>query len=316
MPLDAGTVGESAIDRRVGELSGLLGPASVVLQTDRDIGAALKTAREGLGLAIDDIAQATRIRPAHVASLEAMNLDALPARPFVIGYVRAYARALGLETEAVVARFRADVPGPDDHLRAPWGLQGHAGRRRFGWIAAAVTALVLAIVAWNVVRHVKTAPRHVVAGAPARLTASRPLTAPAQLGAPLPAPPEADAPPTYETPGLAGSSVVPPTDPPGAPFVAAGPIYGAPSGPGVVLQARKPTSLIVRGPDGAVYFARQLAAGEAWRAPGAADLVADVGNPGSIEAFRAGVSIGDLSQAKTSLSSLEGGTSADKGPGA
>jgi hypothetical protein len=71
----------------------------------------------------------------------------------------------------------------------------------------------------------------------------------------------------------------------------------------LVLQARKATSLVVRG-DGGILFARQMAAGEAWRAPELAGLVADVGNPASMEIFVDGLSRGDLSQSRTSLDSL------------
>ncbi len=303
MPLDAGSLGPQPADGLLAERPGFRGPTPVTLDTDGDVGAALRAARERLGLAIEDIAQATRVRAAHIASLEAYDFAALPARPFVIGYVRAYARALGLETEAVVARFRAEAPSPDDRLRPPGGLRGQSRHRRYGWIAGAAVALLLAVVAWNVVRHVQTAPRPSASAAP-RLIAPHPAPGPARVGAPLPAPPEADAPPAYQTPGLAGPPAAPAADPPGSPFVPGGAIYGAASGPGVVLQARKPTSLIVRGADGAVQFARQLAGGEAWRAPAGAGLIADVGNPASVEVFVGGVSKGDLVQPRTPLASL------------
>ena len=42
----------------------------------------------------------------------------------------------------------------------------------------------------------------------------------------------------------------------------------------MILQARKSTSLIVRGAGGQVYFARQLAAGEAYRVPAVAGVSA------------------------------------------
>ncbi|MGI9169924.1 MAG: hypothetical protein ACR2FH_07070, partial [Caulobacteraceae bacterium] len=93
----------------------------------------------------------------------------------------------------------------------------------------------------------------------------------------------------------------------GKPFVASGTIYGpAGSDAALILQARKPTSLIVRGQGGAVYFARQLAAGEAWRAPILPGLVADAAEPASLEVFVGGVSRGALLQAQTPLARLAG----------
>jgi cytoskeleton protein RodZ len=301
MPLDAGAFAETSGGLSPVDGRSRLRPIVVRLSAEGNVGAALKAARESLDLAVEDIAQATRVRAAHVASLEAFDFNALPARPFVVGYVRAYARALGLETEAVVARFRQEAPDVDDRLRAPSGLSGHG--RRFGVLALAVVLLVVAVVGWNIMRHAAVAPRHVsrpaVRAAPARADLG-----PTVLGAPLPAPPEAAAPPTYETPGLAATPAVADPDPVGAPFIRAGAIYGAAAaGAHVILQARKPTSLVVRG-DGGILFARQMAAGEAWRAPESAGLVADVGNPASMEVFVDGLSRGDLSQPRTPLDSL------------
>ncbi len=301
MPLDSGAFAENK--DRPASVDGLgpLRPLPVRLNASGNIGAALRAARESLGLAVEDIAQATRVRAAHVASLESFNLDALPARPFVVGYVRAYARALGLETEAVVARFRHEAPDVDDTLRAPSGLRGHG--RRFGALALGVAVLIAAVVGWNIVRHAAAAPRHVTR-AVMHLEPRSADSGPAVLGAPLPAPPEAAAPPTYETPGLASSAEAPDADPVGASFVPSGAVYGAPAGGArLILQARKSTSVVVRG-DGGIVFARQMAAGEAWRAPPSAGLLVDVANPASTEVFVDGLSRGKLTQGRTPLDSL------------
>jgi cytoskeleton protein RodZ len=121
----------------------------------------------------------------------------------------------------------------------------------------------------------------------------------------LPAPPEAAAPPTYETPGLATSpAAAADADPVGESFVPAGAVYGAPAaGARVILQVRKSTSLVVRG-DGGIVFARQMAAGEAWRAPPSAGLVVDAGNPASTEVFVDGLSRGKLTEGRTPLDSF------------
>ena len=154
-------------------------------------------------------------------------------------------------------------------------------------------------------------------------------TGPAQLGPPPPTPPEATTPPVYQTPGLAtvdatatGAGVAggaPAKDGDrsakqlasrltdgqlgGAPFAPAGAVYGA-GGGGIVLQARGATSLIVRGPGGAIYFARVLGPGEAWRAPLVAGLTVEVGEPSSVEVFVGGASRGRLVQAQTPLAHL------------
>ncbi len=328
MPLDADAAADSlgpaaaeAPDLAQGEarrIGGLPRPAKVVLAADGDVGQALKAARESLGLAVDDIAQATRVGAAHIAAIEAFDLAALPSRPFTVGFVRAYARCLGLDTEAVVDRFRVEAPSHDQDLRPPLALHLYA-RRRFGWLMVLVAVVVGAVIAWNVSRHALDL-RH---GGPPKFGpvpagAGPPVMSPARQGAPPPAPPEAAAPPTYVTPGLAPSEsegasgtatggsadTGSDADTKGRPFVPAGAVYGGGGRSGVLLQAIKPTTLVVRGTGGAVYFARQLATGEAWRAPPVAGLSVDVGNPAAVEVFYAGVSRGPLAQAQTRLADL------------
>ena len=62
----------------------------------------------------------------------------------------------------------------------------------------------------------------------------------------------------------------------------------------VILQALKPVSLIIRGTDGSVYFARQLARGEAFRVPRLPGLTLDVSRADDIQVFVSGRSRGVL----------------------
>jgi hypothetical protein len=188
--------------------------------------------------------------------------------------------------------------------------------------------VILAVIGWNLSRHGLARSERQLLTPSSRLVAAqvKPAAGPLRLGAPLPAPPEAATPPVYQTPGLAAaipgsaaagavektSLVVAPAPlqpsdagPIGARFVAAGPIYAI-QGPtsDIILQARAATSLVVRGGSGAVYFARQLAPGEAWRAPAVDGLVADVDSPGAVEVFVGGVSRGVLTATKTPLARL------------
>lgn len=318
MPLDAGDVEVSGLAQVADELA-VLRPARVRLDEQEHLGAALAAARRSLDLGIEDIASATRVRSGYIAAIEASDFEALPARPFVIGYVRAYAMALGLDADAVVARFRAEAPPVSDVLQAPIGLESRASLapRVLGVVAAMI---VTSIVAWNLWRHAEARPLRSMA--PVAEAPPAPL-GPVALGAPPPTPPEASTPPAYQTPGLPppGSSAeappaasakapiaTPASGATGAPFVAAGAVYGSPApGGGVILQARAPTPLIVKGANGTVYFARQLAAGEAWRAPAVAGLTIDVGSPTSVEVFVNGQSHGMLSQPQQPLSKLAAG---------
>ncbi|HEV7386124.1 MAG TPA: helix-turn-helix domain-containing protein [Phenylobacterium sp.] len=300
------------------------------LQSGADIGQALRAVRERRKLSLEEVADITRIRRVYLADLEAMRLDKLPSRPFTIGYIRAYAEALGLDGEAAVERFKAEEPDLNEPLRAPVGVI-ETGDPRLVAIVAGIVVMLAAIILWNV------AQRTMTANAPPSPTASRKATAdalaaqktgPVALGAPLPAPVESTTPPPYETPGMpslnpdatavthaAAAATSGLTPEPLTPaelarlspvFVPDGRIYGAPADQpsAVTVQALKSASLIVRGADGSIYFARQFAAGEAFRAPQLAGLTATVSVPASFQVFVHGQSKGVLPAAQVSLNKL------------
>lgn len=290
-----------------------------------DIGAALKAAREFRRLTLEQVAETTCIRRAYLAALEDRRLDQLPSRPFTIGYIRAYANALGLDGEAAVRRFKADEPSADEPLRGPVGVD--RGRDpRLVLVGVAGALVIAAIALWNIAQHAMNqdaAPKAAAIVAKPATPAPAPAAkgAPLALGAPLPAPVESTTPTPYETPGLAvvtaaGGNVdssdalaadkaarkavaatepAAPAEPLPAAFTPDGQIYGADANASAVtLQARKAGALIIRGADGSVYFARQLKAGEAYRAPALGGLTADVSDPAAFQVFVAGQSKGLL----------------------
>jgi cytoskeletal protein RodZ len=299
-----------------------------------DIGAALKAAREARGLSLREVADATRIRNSYVEALEAMRLDELPSRPFTIGYVRAYAALLGMDADAAVARFKTDAPDEGGELRAPVGVRRERDPR-LALILAGGVLVVGAILLWNVAQRAiaKDAPTPQIApvAASAQVQAHANNSSVA-LGAPLPAPVESTTPEPYKTPGLddaaanggsvdaakaaakaraeaeAKAGIVDPARQikVGAPFKPKGAMMGAASGEGsgVVLQARKGATLVVRGVDGQVYFARALAAGDAYRAPRTPGLIADVSDPMAFEVYYSGALVSHLPSASTALGKL------------
>ena len=310
-------------DYLAGDHLAALRPVKIVLAQSGHVGEALKAARLSLGWAPEDLFRVTRVRAAYIEALEVFRFDSLPARPFVVGYVRAYAQALGLDAEAVVARFHAEAPKVDGKLRAPGGVRQDAFAS-IRWLMVVGAMVAAAVLVWNLTRRAEIRAASPVASKVGPAVSPRRSAGPTQIGAPLATPPEASNPPVYQTPGLAsvdpvalaapgvaragskaGAAL---TDGPlgvaGARFVPAGTIYGLGPPAGIILQARKSTSLVVRGPAGAIYFARVLAPGEAWRGSLNDGLVADVADPSVIEVFVAGMSRGHLAQTQTSLAHL------------
>lgn len=323
MPLDTGGMTDLPLDASAAERP--------TLRSGADIGQALRAVREHQGRDLVELAETTRVRRAYLAAIEDMQLDQLPSRPFTIGYIRAYAEALGLDGEAAVERFKADEPILDEPLKAPLGVQEERDPRLTAIMIAALV-IVAAIFMWNIAQRAMseaappppTAPEVATAKA---LDATKP--GPVMLGAPLPAPVESTTPTPYETPGLADGVVtadgkitldgrpkpldhlteVPPDEVLTPTFKPAGAVYGAPAGQpsAVTIQALKSSTLLVRGADGAVYFARQLAKGEAYRAPQIAGLTFEVATPNAFQLFVAGQSKGVLPAAQTSVGALAGG---------
>jgi transcriptional regulator with XRE-family HTH domain len=313
MPLDTGAFADSA---QRGEYDHVRRPRPT-LDPDLSIGMALRAAREGLGLTLEQIADTTRIRVRHLQALETGELDQLPSRPFTVGYVRAYAKALGLDADSTAARFRLEHPSPeDDELRTPVGVQHERGAGRNNWIFALIGLAVLGIVGWNVTRHLMAAPvakvqavapSHAAALAQANTTGGGPFS----LQAPLPAPAEATAPAPYVTPIVVAGEAAAATKPAPAaaaaptPFIQQGTIYGKAAGASqLIIQAKKSISLEVRGAGGVVYFARELSAGEAYRVPALPGLTAEVSNPDNAMLYEGGISKGAFTAAQMPLKTV------------
>jgi cytoskeleton protein RodZ len=296
------------------------GPPAPVdpLHAHETLGEALRAIRQDKGLTLPEVAERTRVRRSYLEAIEAMQLDALPSRPFTIGYIRAYATALGVDPDLATERFKSDEPVLEEALRAPVGMIDEKDPRVAAFLIGALI-IIAAIVLWNV------AQRAMMAAAPPPPLAPPAQTAKAltqmksgtvELGYPLPAPVESTTPPPYETPGLAAAmglkadpnapaaAAPPPTrlgEPPPVDlaslptvFTPKGRIYDSANPSVVTVQAIKAGALIVRGPDGSVYFARQLAKGEAYRVPQLAGLTLDVSSPQDFQVFVAGQSKGVL----------------------
>lgn len=72
-------------------------------------GAQLADARESMGLTLTEASDKTHIKESHLEAIECVDLAALPPRPYAIGFVRAYAEFLELDSAPVVTRFKEDA---------------------------------------------------------------------------------------------------------------------------------------------------------------------------------------------------------------
>ena len=74
----------------------------------------------------------------------------------------------------------------------------------------------------------------------------------------------------------------------------------------LTVQARRSASVVVRRPDGLILFARQLAAGEAYRAPLERGLIVDVSEPGAFDVYRDGEFQGQLREQQSRVDAYLG----------
>lgn len=287
------------------------------------LGDGLRIAREHSGRSLAELSSLTRVPARYLTALEQNDFSTLPNRVFSIGYVRAYASSLGLDEQLAVERFKRESPDPSVPLQAPVGVAFEEVRRYSPRVIAAGLALVMAVVGWNVFQRVSLmrAPQPSdLAAVPESWTLGAVPGQPAalSLSAPRPAPPDQTVPALYVTPGLeAQLTGVDPASPEAAAAASAAPpvqrafnprgaIYGASANASqVVIQARKAASLVVRMADGRVLFARQLAPGDAWRAPAGVAAEVDVSSHYSdFDVYLNGEHGGTLTAERTPLSQL------------
>ena len=74
----------------------------------------LRAGRAHRGMSLDDVAKVTKIQPRILERLEAGKFDGLPAEVFVRGFVRSFARCVGLDEREALRRYAACALGSQD----------------------------------------------------------------------------------------------------------------------------------------------------------------------------------------------------------
>jgi cytoskeleton protein RodZ len=92
-------------------------PLVVQPVTGESVAAELRRAREDLGRDLFRIADDLKIRRVYLQAIEDGRFDDLPGATYAVGFVRAYAEYLGLDSVAVVGRFKEEVDGLNERLQ-------------------------------------------------------------------------------------------------------------------------------------------------------------------------------------------------------
>ncbi|WP_424658893.1 helix-turn-helix domain-containing protein [Desulfofundulus sp.] len=108
----------------------------------------LREARHARGLSLEQVEAETKIRRKYLEALEEEAFDVLPGRVYVRGFLRNYARFLGLDAGALVARVD-EMLSPEEVPPAAQPFSGSTKRLPFKWpsrrLACAATGLFIAI---------------------------------------------------------------------------------------------------------------------------------------------------------------------------
>ena len=154
-----------------------------------EIGSRLREARERRGLELSDVERATHIRAGWLRALEDERFDVLPERVYAIGFVRTYARHVGLDEQLFVDELSSRLP-LDEAAEVLVPSRTARRRRSLGPLAvalvgaAAIASIVIGLIGFGGSKRQPLSPP-----APAVQRSARPAARPATR-------PRAIAPPT------------------------------------------------------------------------------------------------------------------------
>ena len=75
-----------------------------MINSELNLGNKLEEKRKQLGFTLQEVAEQTRIRKVYLESIEKGQLDDLPGQVYVTGFIRCYARHLGLDSDELLSR--------------------------------------------------------------------------------------------------------------------------------------------------------------------------------------------------------------------
>jgi cytoskeleton protein RodZ len=115
-------------------------------------GELLIQARHELGMSIEDVAAELRLSPRQIMALEENDYDGLPGPTYVKGYLRNYARLVGVRVEDVLSAYGGaqEVQQPEStRVSPPVERQVHSSDRLIKFVTyLLVTILVALLVVW------------------------------------------------------------------------------------------------------------------------------------------------------------------------
>lgn len=289
---------------------------------EKTAGLALRERRLAMGLDEKAIASQLKIRKDQLVAIETGDYERLPGRTYAIGFIRSYARLLGLNAEAVVEQFKQEMQALEVHKPVELVFPDAVPQRSWPSGHLFAFALVVAVVVYALVHLTMPAAEPVpvatvsdrgvtvVDAAPQPLAGNvQPPGSPAPLTTSAVSPESAPVAPIVPVLGDAellttqlihGFGQMAPLVPAASDSVpVAGESAGESAGASrITLKALEETYVQVKDPSlkkpHAVLLARVLSPGESFQAPDRQGLVLLTGNAGGVQVEVDGRSAGVL----------------------
>jgi cytoskeleton protein RodZ len=186
-----------------------------------------------------------------------MQMTRIPGRTYAVGFVRAYAEHLGLNSEQAVERFKSEIAGRDDASRnAGFPVDEESSGLSWAWILFAL--FLMGLFAYGAYYLLQSR------GAEPSQPAATPV--PTEM-APAPTKPAHKAPANQTTVVSPGASQAGNAAPPAIP-TGGGTVYGKMNtNAHVVLHVTQPTHVLVQTEDGRAFINKELQPGDTYQVP-------------------------------------------------
>ncbi len=133
------------------------------------VGEHLKSEREKASMSLEDVAGKTRITIRHLEALEASQHTKLPGKTYILGFAKAYARALGLDDAEIAAQLREELAQSEELTNHNYveTFEPASARRipskALAWTIAIIAAIALAAyLIWRTAQMDLSGPEEVV----------------------------------------------------------------------------------------------------------------------------------------------------------
>ncbi len=262
------------------------------------LGERFRAAREARGLSLSDVSEQIRIRSVYLAAIEDENWAAIGAPVYIRGFLKTYARFLGLDADEIVASFTDrpippaveshEPPGRPSRQPSPPPAEAAPPPRNLTpvlWLAALVAVALIAFVVYNELTIGTKTPGSATAlssAAPSPTASSQPVALPSPAASESPAASPAGGTPS---PGPSSSSAPSPS-----PVPSSSPGSGGPNTVQVVLSAPSWVRVTV---DGNVSMEGTFPAGTSRLFHGKTARLR-IGNAGGVSVYVDGKGLGKL----------------------